>query len=276
MDRYQEYRPSPDLASHVACTWTRIVGARTENERDPIIPDGCVDVIAYGDAPPHVAGPATETQWVALPPGSVITGIRFCPAAARDILHCSMEDLRNAEADLAAVCDGRGVALRHDLDAASTPHDKRDVLERWTRDQLRAGRGRDAAVVTAARLLARAGSTVDDAAVQLGWSVRRLHRQFVAACGYGPKLLQRVLRLQRALRLAHGPERVTDDASHRAGGLATPGSLTALAAAAGYADQAHMTREFRALTGFTPRDYLSAANPCAGQWLDSDTSGVEG
>ncbi|MFS4516626.1 helix-turn-helix domain-containing protein, partial [Delftia tsuruhatensis] len=69
-------------------------------------------------------------------------------------------------------------------------------------------------------------------------SLRRLcHAQF----GYGPKTLERVLRFQRLLALAR---------SDRQAGLA------ALAAEAGYADQAHLSREVRALCGITPRAAL--------------------
>jgi transcriptional regulator GlxA family with amidase domain len=70
---------------------------------------------------------------------------------------------------------------------------------------------------------------------------RRLHRRFEAAIGYGPKTFQRVLRLQRALGLA---------------GRGTQPRLALIAAAAGYADQAHMSRELRALTGRSPSPLL--------------------
>ena len=83
-----------------------------------------------------------------------------------------------------------------------------------------------------------------------------IHRQFVAACGYGPKYLQRVMRVQAALRVAHdNPLRLR---------------LSDIASSAGFADQAHMTREFKALTGFTPTAYLAAYTPEVGAWLAGD------
>jgi transcriptional regulator GlxA family with amidase domain len=97
--------------------------------------------------------------------------------------------------------------------------------------------------------------TIDRLADQLGWSARRLHRRFFAACGYGPKMLQRILRLQRAIRLARA-------GTHPAMGLA------GLAREAGFADQAHMTRDFRALTGLTPRGLLARWNAEVGRWLE--------
>jgi len=69
-------------------------------------------------------------------------------------------------------------------------------------------------------------------------SVRQLRRRCHAAAGYGPKTLQRVLRFQRFVRML--------DAA------APPPDLASAAALAGYADQAHLTRECAALSGLTP------------------------
>ncbi|WP_318307196.1 helix-turn-helix domain-containing protein [Amycolatopsis solani] len=68
---------------------------------------------------------------------------------------------------------------------------------------------------------------------------RRLRRRFVQAVGYGPATYLRVSRFQRAVALAPRSS-----------------SLAALAVAAGYSDQAHLSRECRALTGLTPRAYF--------------------
>jgi AraC-like DNA-binding protein len=64
---------------------------------------------------------------------------------------------------------------------------------------------------------------------------RQLHRRSRTAFGYGPKTLSRVLRLQRALAVA-----------------GEGASYAEVAARSGYADQPHLTREVRALTGLTP------------------------
>jgi transcriptional regulator GlxA family with amidase domain len=82
---------------------------------------------------------------------------------------------------------------------------------------------------------------VGEFAASTGFSSRQLQRRFTAAVGYGPKRLHRVLRLQRLL-VAAAP-----------GGR----SLAALAADAGYLDQAHMTREVTDLAGTGPRRVLA-------------------
>jgi AraC-like DNA-binding protein len=96
----------------------------------------------------------------------------------------------------------------------------------------------DRAMARAAVLLQDPAARADAVAAEVGLSERQFRRRSQAAAGYGPKTLQRVLRFHRFVRLL--------DAAP------APPDLAALAAQAGYADQAHLTRECSALSGFTP------------------------
>jgi AraC-like DNA-binding protein len=87
-----------------------------------------------------------------------------------------------------------------------------------------------------------AAGVVAALAARAGLSERQLHRRCLTAFGYGAKTLDRVLRLQRFLALG------------RANAAA---SLAELAAAAGYADQAHLGHDCRALAGATPTELLA-------------------
>ncbi|MYT71398.1 MULTISPECIES: helix-turn-helix domain-containing protein [unclassified Streptomyces] len=76
---------------------------------------------------------------------------------------------------------------------------------------------------------------------QAGWSVRHLENRFREQIGLSPKAAARVLRLQRARRL-----------------LCAGSSQVETAAACGYYDQAHLSGEFKAMTGCTPREFFLA------------------
>ena len=91
--------------------------------------------------------------------------------------------------------------------------------------------------MAAALRLARPGAQVAAVAGDLAISERQLHRRTVAAVGYAPKVLARVLRLQRLTR-------------------ATAPTLAEQALVAGYASQAHMSDEVRVLTGLAASQYL--------------------
>jgi hypothetical protein len=74
----------------------------------------------------------------------------------------------------------------------------------------------------------------------------------VCRCRISPKLLARTLRFDRAIRLIGGG---------RVAGLAD------LAAASGYADQAHLSREFRVFAGSAPAAFLRRRLPDDGGFL---------
>ncbi|MEU7815917.1 AraC family transcriptional regulator [Pseudonocardia sp. NPDC049154] len=110
------------------------------------------------------------------------------------------------------------------------------------------------------RLVRRAGLVgIADLAAETGWSRRHLLDRFRAQVGLAPKTAARVLRFERAAGLVVG-----------GGPFGAPGpqpDLATVAAECGYADQAHLTREFRALAGVTPTAYRCAfvqATPVVG------------
>ena len=74
-----------------------------------------------------------------------------------------------------------------------------------------------------------------------GLSERQLHRRCLDAFGYGLKTLARIRRMTRAVSLI-GAGTPAADAAYRAG----------------YADQAHLGREVKALTGVPPSAFRPA------------------
>ncbi|MFI6160199.1 DUF6597 domain-containing transcriptional factor [Micromonospora haikouensis] len=93
---------------------------------------------------------------------------------------------------------------------------------------------------------------VDDLARRHGTTTRRLQRLFLDHVGVSPKWVIRRYRIQEAIE-------------HAAGG--GPVDWAAVAADLGYADQAHLIREFATATGLTPAAYARSLNRPAGASL---------
>ncbi len=249
---YREFAPSADLSAFVACGWIKAV--RNGPASLPIIPDACADILTYDDGAPFVVGPDAETRWVTLREGLVITGLRLRPGAAQTILGCTASELLGSSALLVDLWRD-SIALHHRLEGMHAPGARLAQLEHWVRLRLQRSITRELGVLSACRALAREPRlTLDDVAGSLGWNARMLHRKFTAACGYGPKHLQRILRVQGVLRAAHASDHLR--------------SLSAIAAELGFADQAHLSKDFKAVTGFSPGAYLAQADGEVGRWLD--------
>ncbi len=117
--------------------------------------------------------------------------------------------------------------------------------------QLVAAAPPDQLVVAATRLLASSPAGVTDLSQALAVSERQLRRRFDVAAGYGPKTMQRVLRFRRVIGELTAAPRSVD--------------LASLAVRAGYADQAHLTRETTRLAGLPPaalaRSFAAGQSP---------------
>lgn len=240
---YRERMPSPDLAADVACTWTGHIGDSGEPYTDRVLPDGCVDVIWDG-ARLLVAGPDTGPVPLRPAPDTTFVGIRLWPGRAAGVIGRPTSDIRDQRPDLAELW-GPMSTDRLVTEVADAPDTTavEAVLERAVRRRLTTAptpdRVVDALVATLRSQPPTGPGLVATLATGLGVTERSLHRRCSTAVGYGPKILDRVLRFRRALALAESD--------------ATTG-LGALAATAGYADQAHLSRECRRMSGQTPSE----------------------
>lgn len=255
--QYREYRPPAGLRGVSACLWELTPAA---DHVQLVVPDGCVDLILLAGHGLVLAGADTGPRRVAVPGGSVSTGIRLRPAAAGAVLGQPASEIRDQEVAAALVWGKSGERLAEEL-AGAGPRQRLELLA-----QAVAARraGPDPLVTAAGRRLAAPHARVAAVAADLGVSERQLSRRMLGAVGYGPKMLARVARLRRLIAGTDwmaGPDGIADTACIAGtGGIAGAGGpLAARALLAGYASQSHMTDEVRRLTGTTPVRFLEDA-----------------
>lgn len=240
---YRERLPRSPLAGHVLCVWSQMIGAGEALLRHRVLPDGCADIVWIGETPPVVAGPATGPVVVPLAPRTIVVGVRLRPGAASVVLGAPASELLDRDTPLRDIWGRDADALSRVIERSSVEA-RLAAAEAVLAGRLADARPLDPVIGAGSRWLARhPEGRIAHLARFLDIGERRLRRRFATAVGYGPKTLQRVLRLQRALALAGR-------------GARSPVSLAALAAEAGYADQAHMSRDVRTLTGRSPGDLL--------------------
>ena len=238
---YRELAPPAALAPTLVCSWFQVIGDSDTAYSQRVLPDGCIDLVCIGDAPPVAVGPATRTAIASLPPGIDIVGVRFRPGAAPGALGVPASELLDGTVALREVWGRAADDLHGRVGEARTIEARLAALQQAL--LARGPRDTDPMASAAVAWLARNPSArIESLARSLVVSPRQLQRRFAAAVGYGPKTFQRIARFQRLLALAR--------ARH---------TLTELALAAGYADQAHMTREVVELAGRTPSRVLGSA-----------------
>jgi AraC-like DNA-binding protein len=179
-----------------------------------------------------ITGPSSSVGALLLPgTASLLFGVPASETAER---HTALEDLWSA----AEVAE-----LRERFEASPTCEARVQILEASLLSRLPRVRALHPAVAEALARLARA-EPIANVVEHCGYSHRTLATLFHRAVGLTPKVFLRVTRLQRAIAQMNN--------------VARP-RLASVAQDAGYADQAHFTREFTRITGVNPSYYLRVA-----------------
>jgi AraC-like DNA-binding protein len=239
---YAEHRPPAELASHACCVWTQVAGPSGHVQR--VLPDGCADVVWMAGGELVVAGPATGPVFAEIPPGVAAVGVRFGPGAAGAALGQPAHELQDRTVELGDLWGASGRELAERM-ALASPLRRPGLLAQALARRLREAPPPDPVVTRAAALLA-GGMQVVEAGREVALGERHLRRRFHHAVGYGPKTLQRIMRMRRFLEIVE----------------AMPDPDVGWAAVeSGYADQPHLTRESTALTGLPPVALLASRQP---------------
>jgi AraC-like DNA-binding protein len=229
---YAEWAPPAGLRGAVACLWAAVVPEGPDRVA-LVLPDGCSDLIWEQGVGAYVAGPDTGPVRTVSRAGTVMAGIRFRPYAGGQVLGLPLSEVRDQRVPLADLLPSAAKRLPATAGQDAAAARALDIVGGLVADGVP-----DPAVARAAALLQDPAARTEAVAAEVGLSERQFRRRCQAASGYGPKTLQRVLRFQRFVRMLDAP--------------AGPPDLAEAAARAGYADQAHLTRDCAALSGLTP------------------------
>jgi AraC-like DNA-binding protein len=250
---YEQIEPPAELASHVRCLW-RLRGPSTDSAPpEPIVPDGCVEIVlnladpfvrhtGAGDSHTQprrlLAGQLTSAITIA-PSGAVdLWGIRFHPWAAASFLGVAGSDLRDRMLSLDQASPSLDAALEQAWDAGTDAR-RCDALIAGLIAHAGTVQPLDPMLPSLVSWIERQRSplSVRQLARRAGLGTRRIQAIFAHRVGMSPKMLMRLGRFQRALGIAR--ERAD-----------LPWS--AVAVEAGYYDQSHLIRDCQEIAGCAP------------------------
>jgi AraC-like DNA-binding protein len=156
-----------------------------------------------------------------------------------------MHELAGRTAALDAFLGKEGDRLPEQLAGLDDWGERFELLDSTLASRLGDAQPPSPGVVWAWRRLSQTGGRVriNALADELGWSRKRFAARFREEVGLSPKPLTRLLRFERAKALLERDDRP---------------ALARLALECGYYDQAHLTNEFRRITGTTPAAYAAS------------------
>ncbi|WP_394751361.1 DUF6597 domain-containing transcriptional factor [Spongiimicrobium salis] len=256
--KYQTFQPQPDLSALVKFYWTLEVPFDPNNQKQKIIPDGCVEMtfnfkdkikryISEKDYIIHpnamVMGQRTKSYFIE-PVGDVDSfAICFYPYGFANFVATSLENLVDVETPIESLFgEIPAKELEQKIVQATSTQKRIEIIETFLLEKLNQHETIENLVKTTVdSLLTTNGSSSIHTILKDDLSKRRqLERNFKKQIGISPKQLGKVLRLQTALKMIlHDKE-----------------SLTNIAYESEYFDQAHFIKDFKEFIGTTPKEFL--------------------
>jgi AraC-like DNA-binding protein len=251
---YHESPPAPCLAAAVECVWTSAAGA-TLQKRAPhrVLPDGCMDLLfdftALGNGRASVIGAMTRPLVFETDGPVDLLGVRFRPGYITGFVGLNALELTDDAVDLHEFWGPLAFEIWERL-AAAAPADRTRIVQEVLYSRIDGRIECDPFVrYCVTGLDASAGALrIEDIGRQSGMSVRQLERKFARHLGVSPKLFARIVKFRGVLRAASAARR-PDWAN--------------IAADFGFADQAHLIREFKSFSGLTPVAYMRSPHAAA-------------
>ena len=245
-DTYREQAPSAALAGAVRTIWVQRTGDAPTVHRH--LPTGGAELHVVLDRGAWLLGPLTTHRLEVIPPGTTILGVRFRPGGTPP-MPMPLDELVDRRVPLADLWGGLADRLLDEIAVIGVAGGAIRALEAFLLQRYRVGRPADPLLRAAVEaLMPWRPLEVGSVAARVGLSESQLRRRSLSAVGLSPKVLQRTLRFQGFLALAQ--------AGAAPSGRRGRDGIAGLAVDAGYADQAHLSRECLRLAGQTPRELL--------------------
>lgn len=242
---YREIEPPPALKEHILNFWEFDASSWTgETYSHTGLPDGCVSLVYACPAANHpaqliVVGPRVSTLDISIYPGGRWWGLRFWPDSCGSILNVNPVSLLNLSGPTQYLLPHFNRLTAKDLSICGSLEDVvSQVCSLW---QPILSELKDLDPIVRKSILAITASfgtiPINSIAADLAISERQFTRRFQASVGITPKQFSRIRRFRTSAGNLLKPE---------------PDQWAQVAYDSGYADQAHLSREFLELGGSTP------------------------
>lgn len=252
---YAEFKPHALLVPYIECYWKADAERPPFREEESLIPDGTIELMFnFGDdyvqvrngervavKGSHIIGIRKKTLRISQSSSQHIFSVRFRVGGTYPFFGVPMHLFANRFWDMHDLLGGAYRELEEQLYEADDDTRIR-LADRYFLAKLF---GRDSRISLAATcsnwMLEHPHLSIADACRAFGTNYKTLERHFSTVIGLTPNELLKIRRFNKVILEMYNCRNKT---------------LTAAAYASGYYDQSHFIREFKQLSGLTPRGFL--------------------
>ena len=257
---YRKFSAGSLLADYIQCYWTITSNSQIHSPVfNRILPDGCIDIIFNLGDPFYrvshdlsvnylpqnfVVGAMRQPLVVGLTGQVEVIGVRFKPGGAYPFFRFPLNEMTD---HLVALDDLRHQIVNemefHIAEKATITR-KIAYLEYLLARHIQAAPHKDGIIGKAISNIcdSKGQVTINSLGKLLGISSRHLERKFIENVGLSPKMFCRVIRVRNAISIMRSQSKP---------------DWSEITYSAGFYDQAHFIREFKAISGLNPGAYVN-------------------
>lgn len=256
---YQTFEPQKNLSTFIKCYWTLESPMQKENEKQTIVPDGCMEMIFhYGDLYKQyiesgssiiqprcfVIGQLTQPLEIEATGRTGIFAVRFHPQGFLPFAVMPIKEMENRAISLENLFGENGKEIEQEILNANSTLSRINLIGQFLLKELTDPETIDFIVRSTVETILTANGqlSVADLSEQVSISRRQLERKFTSAIGLSPKQLSKTVRLQTSLKMLLSNKHT---------------NLTDVAYEGEYYDQSHFIKDFKEFTGLTPKEFYS-------------------
>lgn len=254
---YKTFEPCHDLTTIIKCYWTLESPKEETPEKQTIVPDGCIEMIFhYGNLYRQytdngnsilqpkcfVMGQLTQPLTIEPTGETGIFSVRFHPNGFLPFATIPIKEMENTAVSLDKLFGIEREEIEQQILNAQTTLERINLIETFLLTRLTNTETIDRIVQSTVDTILEANGkqSIDALSKQTKINRRQLERKFSSAIGLSPKQLSKTIRLQATLKMLLNKKFT---------------SLTSLAYESEYFDQSHFIKDFKELTGYTPKEF---------------------
>jgi AraC-like DNA-binding protein len=263
--KYDRVTPSPDLRHIIQCFWTVEDDDPTPRQQK-IIPDGYPELIFHFDAPYRIhlrnrwemqangllAGQIRKHFFLQNTGRSSILGVKLQPSAITHLFGIGMDTLTDRVVGVMSQAGADELArLQIEVEAAGS--DSRiSIVEEFFRQRKTRIPDKHLIDISLEAIFTDHGMiSVQEIALKTGFSERHIEQQFKRFVGLSPKFFARIVRFSYVFNVISDNRPDWNDVVYQAG----------------FYDQSHFIRNFKAFTGEDPSKYMFGRKDLANFFL---------
>jgi AraC-like DNA-binding protein len=267
--KFQFFKPSGFLSQYIKHYWTLEADESDGEVCERVIPTGNIEwlfhykntfVIKNAEKivkQPRslVSGISSNFSDIATCGESGVVVVTFYPHGASNFLNFPLSEIENASIDLSQIFNAKVKEIEEQICVANTHFERIGIIENFLLKCFKPVNNRDLMLIkNGVKLinLNKGQINASQLSEKLLYTNKSLERKFSALLGKTPKQFIRIVRFQGIIQSFY---------NHR------NKHLIQLAYDNGYFDQAHFTKDFKSLSGYTPKEFF-ALGPCHADYFN--------